>query len=66
MDEFVEVRQRENVAFQQFGALLGLLQFKARAAQNHFAAMLDVALDDFLEIERLRLALMNRERVDAE
>ena len=54
------------ITFEQLGAFLGLLQFKARAAQNDFAAMLDVALDDFLEIERLRPAMINRQRIDAE
>ncbi len=65
-DEFVEVRQRDEITFEQLGAFFGFLQFKARAAQNDFAAMLDVALDHFLERERLRLAVVNRERVDAE
>ena len=45
-DEFIEVRQRDEVAFERLGALLGLAQFKARAAQDDFAAMLDVAGDE--------------------
>ena len=66
MDEFVEVRQRDKITFQQLGAFLGLAQFKTRAAQNHFAAMLDIALDDLLEVERLRPAMVDRQRIDAE
>ncbi len=66
VDELVQVRQRYDIPFQQLGAFLGLAQFKPRAAQYYFAAMLDVALDDFLEVERLRTAMINRERVDAE
>src|ERR1035438_4267008 len=65
-DEFVEIRQRNQITFEQLGAFLGLLQFKARSAQNYLASVLDVALDDFLEGERLRLAVVNRKRVDAE
>ena len=44
-DELVEVGERDEVAFEHFGAFLGLAQFEARAAQDDFAAMLDVALD---------------------
>ena len=66
MNELVEVGERDEIALQQFGALLGLAQFEARAAQNDLAAMLDVALDHFLEIKRLGLALVNGKGVDAE
>jgi len=45
-DELVEVRQCDEITFQQFGAFLGLAQFKARATQNDFAPMLDIALDE--------------------
>ena len=44
-DEFIEVRQRDEVTFERFRALLGFAQFEARPAQDHFAAMLDVAAD---------------------
>ena len=43
-NEFIEIRQRDEITFERFRALLGFAQFEARAAQNHFAAMLDVSL----------------------
>ena len=63
-DEFVEVRQRAEVAFEDFRAFLGLLQLKPRAAQNDFAPVLDVAIDEFLQPERLGPAMINRQHVD--
>jgi hypothetical protein len=66
VDELVEIRQGDEVTFQNSGALLGLLELEARAAQDDFAAVLDVALDDFLEIERLGAAMIDGQRVDAE
>ena len=42
-DELVEIRQRDEITFERFGALLGFAQFKARPAQDDFAAMLDVS-----------------------
>ena len=44
-DEFVQVGQRDEVAFERLGALLGLAQFKAGAADDDLAAVLDVAID---------------------
>jgi hypothetical protein len=34
VDELVEVREGDEVAFEQLGALLGLAQLEARAAQD--------------------------------
>ena len=41
-DEFIEIRQRDEITFQRFGAILGLAQFEARPAEDDFAAMLDI------------------------
>ena len=65
-DEFVEVRERDEVAFERLGAFLGFAQFEARAAQNDFAAMLDVALRlASLSDSSLRPAVIDRQHVDA-
>ena len=64
-DELVEVGQRDEIAFERLGALLGLPQFEARAAQDHFAAMLDVAVDELLESEQLRAAVVDGELLTA-
>ena len=48
-DEFVEILQRNQITFQRFGALFSFAQFKARAAKNHFAAMLDISRVRFPE-----------------
>ena len=65
-NEFVEVGERDEITFEHFGALLGLAQFEARAAQDDFAAMLDVARDRFLERKQFRPAMIDREHVDRE
>ena len=54
-NEFVEVRQRDEITFQRLGALLGLAQFEARAAQNDFATMLDVS-----DVRSLRVSSFGR------
>ncbi len=41
-DEFVEIRQRDEIAFERLRAVLGLAQLEARPAQHDLAAMLDV------------------------
>ena len=48
-DEFIEIRQRDEITFERLRAFLGFAQFEARPAQNDFAAMLDVSLVRFLE-----------------
>ena len=52
------------IAFEDFRAFLGLLQLEPRAAQHHFAPVLDVAIDEFLQAERLGPAVVNRQHVD--
>ena len=65
-DELIEVVQGANVALEQLGALLGLTQLEAGATQHDLAAMLDIALDDFLEVQRLRLAVVDGQGIHAE
>ena len=65
-DELVEVGQGAEVALERLGAGLGLGQFEARAAQDDFAAMLNVGIDHLFEVHRLRPAVVDRQRVDAE
>ena len=42
-DELIEIRQRDEITFERFGALLGFAQLETGPAQDHFAAMLDVS-----------------------
>ena len=42
-DEFIEIRQGNQITFKRFGALLGFAQFKTRPAKDDFAAMIDVS-----------------------
>ena len=65
-DELVEVGQRAEVALERLGAGLGLGQLEARAAQDDFAAMLNVGIDHLLDVHRLGPAVVDRQRVDAE
>ena len=65
-DEFIQIGQRDEVAFQRFGALLGLAQLEAGAANDDFAAMLDVAIDQLLEAEGLGPAVIDGQGVDGE
>ena len=65
-DEFIEVRERDEITFERFGALFGLAQLESRAAQDDFAAMLDVDCVSVLEREQLRPAVIDRQHVDGE
>ena len=44
-DEFIEIRQGDEITFERFGAFLRFTQFETCPAQNHFAAMIDVSGD---------------------
>src|SRR5208282_1887170 len=63
-DEIVEVRQRDEIAFEDFRAFLGLLQLEPRAPQHDFAPMLDVATDKLLQSQGLGPAMINCQHVD--
>ena len=41
-DEFIQIRQRDEITFERLRALLRFAQFEAGAAQDDFAPMLDV------------------------
>src|SRR6266481_5373074 len=56
--KFVEIRQRNEITFQRFCALFRLAQFETRAAQDDFAAMLDISGVCFLEWEQLGSAVV--------
>ena len=43
-NEFIEIRERNEITFERFGALFGLAQFEAGAPQYDFAPVIDVAL----------------------
>ncbi len=65
-DEFIEIGQGDEVAFQSFGALLGLAQVEAGAADDDFAPMVDVAIDQLLETEGLGASVIDGQGVDGE
>ena len=52
-DELVQVRQRDQVAFEGFRALFGFAQLKLGPADDDFAPVLDVAVDQLFQPERL-------------
>ena len=56
LDEIVEVRQSDEVAFELLRLDFGLPEKKACPAQHDLAPVLDVARDRVLEREQLRLA----------
>ena len=65
-DKFVQIGQGDEIAFELLGFDLGLPQEKARAAQHDLAPMLDVTGNGVLERKKLRLAVIDRQHVDAE
>ena len=66
LDHLVEVGQGDEVSLQHLGAALSLAQLEAGAAQHDLAAVLDEAVDQLLEIERLRAARIDGELADGE
>ncbi len=60
-NEFVEIFERNQVTFERFGALFRLAQFETRAAQHHFASMLDVGGVRFFEREQFGSAMIDRQ-----
>ncbi len=55
LDDFVDVVERDAVAFEQMRALFGLAQIVARAPRDDVFAMRDEMLEQRLEVEHLRL-----------
>ena len=65
-DEFVEVRKRDRLAFQVVGELAHAVQTEDRAAGDDLAAVREEVLDHLLQVEEHRLAVDERDHVDAE
>ena len=65
-DDLVDVRQRDREALLHVGALARLAQVEARAAGDHLAAMREEVGEHRLQAEQLRLAVDQRDHVDAE
>ena len=59
LNELIKIRERDDITFQRLSAALSLLQFVTRAPHDDFTAVLDVAIDGFLERQCLRLAVIN-------
>ena len=57
-DDLVDVGERDRLAFQNVGAFARLAQVVNRAARDDFAPMAHERLEHFLEVEQLRLAVL--------
>ena len=55
LDDFVDVVERDAVAFEQVRALFGFAQIVARAPRDDVFAVRDEVLEQLLEVEHLRL-----------
>ena len=66
VDELVQIGEGDEITLEQFGALLGFAKFKTGATQDDLTAMFNVALNHFLEVKRLGLAVIDRQRIHAE
>ena len=65
-DDLVNVGQRDGLPFQQVRLLARLSQVKHRAPRDDLAAVADERLEHFLQVEQFRLAVVERDHVDAE
>ena len=66
LDHLVDVGECNGQAFEHVGAIARLAQFEDRAPRDHFAAVTNERVEDFLEVEQARLAIDQRDHVDAE
>ena len=66
LDEVVEVIEGDDVALEDVGAVLGLVEAELRAARDDIAAVFDVALEEFLDVHLLRPLLVEGQQGDAE
>ena len=66
LHEVVEVIEGDDVAFEDVGAGLGLGEAELGAARDHVAAVVDVALEEFLDVHLLRPLLVEGQQDDAE
>ena len=65
LDDRVEARQRLEQPFEDVRPRPPLVQFEFRAADDHVVAMLDVDLQHPLQAERARLAVDQRQHLNA-
>ena len=60
LDDLVDVVERDDVALEDVGALLGLAQLVARAPDDDVLLVLDVVVEHLLEVQRARHAVDER------
>ena len=65
-DEVVEVIEGDDVAFEDVGAIEGLVEAELGAAGDDVATMLDETLDELLDVHLLRALLVDGKERDAE
>ena len=65
-DHLVEVVERLEDAFEDVGALLGLAQVEAGAADDHRLAVVEEVAQQLLQRQDLRLVVDDRQDDDAE
>ena len=61
LDDFVDIDDREDKAFENMPALLRFAELEVRPPGDDFLAMLDEMLDQFLQPHRARLAVDQRD-----
>ncbi len=66
LDHLVDVRQRDGQAFDDVRTRTRLAQVEDRAAGDDFATMADERVEDLAQRQRARLAIDQRDHVDAE
>ncbi len=66
LDHLVQIGQRDEIPLKVLGPPLRFPQVVPRAAHHDFAAMLDVAIDQLFQVERLRPSAVDGELVDGE
>ncbi len=65
-DDLVDVGQRNRLPFQHVGPVPRLPEVENRAPRHDLAPVRDEGLEHLLQVEELRLALVQRDHVDAE
>ena len=63
VDDFVDVRLRDEQALHDMVALFGDAQFVFRAACDNFFAMIEIRFENLLEVERARTVFVNDEEL---
>ena len=65
-DDLVDVIQRDEQAFQNMGARLGLIEVVARAAHDHVLLVFQIVVEHLVQRKHLRLAIHQRQHDRAE